>query len=236
MELYIAFLPVFLIGLYIYKKDTEKEPIKLLLNLLLRGIGAAFLTVIISSLLETFTPFLNVDDITTLNVFERLFYVFISIALIEEGVKYLFLYKFTYNNKEFDTSFDMIVYSTFVSLGFALFENIIYVYDGGFHLGIYRALTAIPLHASCGIIMGAFLSIAKVYDVYKVKEVFKYKLLALITPVLVHGIYDYFAMSNNSFALIFFVPFIICVDIITINIVEQMLIEDTKLNRDVNKN
>ena len=39
IEFYIASLPVFLIGLYIYKKDTEKEPLKLLAKLL--GCGRA---------------------------------------------------------------------------------------------------------------------------------------------------------------------------------------------------
>ena len=228
IEFYIASLPVFLIGLYIYKKDTEKEPLKLLAKLLGCGAAAAVCTLIFSLILSGFIPFLKVTDINTLSVFERIIYIFVGIAFIEEGFKYLFLYKYGYNNKEFDFSFDMIVYATFVSLGFALFENLLYDYEGGVGLGIFRAVTSIPLHATCGIFMGAFLSVAKHFEINKLLGAFKNKFLALLTPVLIHGIYDYLVMQESTKAVIAFIVFIICVDIITIKFVNQKSREDKK--------
>ena len=213
IEFYIASLPVFLIGLYIYKKDTEKEPLKLLAKLLGCGAAAAVCTLIFSLILSGFIPFLKVTDINTLSVFERIIYIFVGIAFIEEGFKYLFLYKYGYNNKEFDSSFDMIVYATFVSLGFALFENLLYVYEGGVGLGIF---------------MGAFLSVAKHFEINKLLGAFKNKFLALLTPVLIHGIYDYLVMQESTKAVIAFIVFIICVDIITIKLVNQKSREDKK--------
>ena len=55
-------------------------------------------------------------------------------------------------------------YTDINSLGFATFENYEYVYvyfDNipPLQIAIVRALTAIPMHASCGIIMGCFLGI-----------------------------------------------------------------------------
>ena len=54
---------------------------------------------------------------------------------------------------------DAIVYGTLISLGFATFENLQYVYYSGGSpdlIAIIRAFTAIPLHACCGIIMGYY--------------------------------------------------------------------------------
>ena len=122
----------------------------------------------------------------------------------------------------------MIVYATFVSLGFALFENLLYVYEGGVGLGIFRAITSIPLHATCGIFMGAFLSVAKHCEINKLPSAFKNKFLALLTPILIHGIYDYLVMQGSTKAVIAFIVFIICVDIITIKLVNQTSREDKK--------
>ena len=44
-------LPVILIGMYIYKKDKNKEPTKLLTSLFVGGICSCFITIIISTIL-----------------------------------------------------------------------------------------------------------------------------------------------------------------------------------------
>ena len=56
---------------------------------------------------------------------------------------------------------DAIVYGCLISLGFATYENYEYVYLIEFEISnlsvaIIRALSAIPLHACCGIIMGYY--------------------------------------------------------------------------------
>ncbi len=229
IELFISFLPVFLIGYYIYKKDKEKEPAKLLVKLLCCGAASAICALIFSFVIDNIIPFLKVSDINTLSVIERMIYVFFGIAFVEEGFKFLFLYKFGYNDKEFDSSFDMIVYATFVSLGFALFENILYIYIGGIGVGIFRAITSIPLHATCGIFMGSFLSIAKHCEINKLPNAFKNKFLALLTPLLIHGIYDYLVLQGSNKAVLSFYVFIICADVITIKFVNQKSREDKKI-------
>ena len=57
---------------------------------------------------------------------------------------------------------DGIVYGVLISLGFATFENYEYVYVyfpdiDSYYIAIIRALSAIPMHAMCGIIMGYYL-------------------------------------------------------------------------------
>lgn len=52
------------------------------------------------------------------------------------------------------------MYAVMVSMGFAATENIIYVVQGGYVTGILRAFTAVPAHATFGILMGYFMGIA----------------------------------------------------------------------------
>lgn len=74
-----------------------------------------------------------------------------------------------------------------VSMGFAATENIMYVIEGGYHVAVLRAFTAVPAHATFGILMGYFMGKAKF-----AKHPSKYNLLGLFLAVLFHGAYDFF--------------------------------------------
>ena len=55
------------------------------------------------------------------NVF---FFSLFGIALVEEGVKYIALLKYNLPKKDFNEPYDGIIYSLFLTMGFALVENI----------------------------------------------------------------------------------------------------------------
>ena len=76
----VSVLPVFLIGMYIYKKDKEKEPTRLLVKLFLGGFFSCFLVLLISALLSVFLIFSA--DTKDLNLFELFIHVFIGVALV----------------------------------------------------------------------------------------------------------------------------------------------------------
>ena len=133
---------------------------------------------------------------------------FILGGLVEEGGKYLAL-KFSIEEeltpqKEEETIYDVVVTSLAISMGFATSENIIYVLNSGVEAGILRMLTAIPLHAICGIIMGFFYGHALAFS----KSV-KY---ALVFPILIHGFYNLIAFwpptSNNIWFIGIFLFFV----------------------------
>ena len=151
--LIISILPVYLVARYIYKKDKDKEPRSLIIKLFLGGLGAFVLTIIITLLLSLFFPSLLSDTMDT-DLISLFFHVFFGVALIEEFSKWIFVYNISYNSKEFDQMYDMIVYAVFVSLGFACIENIFYVFEHGFGTGIIRGLLAVPGHACDGVFMG----------------------------------------------------------------------------------
>ena len=71
-------------------------------------------------------------------------------------MKFLVLYLYSYKLSNFSEPMDAVVFSTAASLGFAAVENIDYVMNAiddytAFNLALMRALSAVPLHAFCGV-------------------------------------------------------------------------------------
>lgn len=95
--------------------------------------------------------------------------------------------------KEFNEPFDGIIYSTFVSLGFATLENVVYVMQSGFSTGIARMFTAVPAHYAFGVIMGYYVGKAK----FDEKNRASYLLRGLLYAVLLHGLYDFFVFQRD---------------------------------------
>ena len=57
----ISILPIILLSMYIYKKDTNKEPKKLLLKLFISGILTAILVILVSVILRFISPVFAFD-------------------------------------------------------------------------------------------------------------------------------------------------------------------------------
>ena len=199
-----AVLPIFLLCFFVYKKDPHYEPGKLLAKIFALGFFSALPILGIEMILEYFFP---TDGISS---FILIFInVFISVALVEEGFKWLVTVFFGYKNKEFDEIYDIIVYAVFASLGFACIENILYVFVHGFGNAILRALLSVPGHMCFGVIMGYFLAQAKVGKINKSVSVYKRNmLLSILLPSIAHTLYDsfiFYAEYNILSILLFFV-------------------------------
>lgn len=207
--LFISVFPVVVIGRLIYIRDKDKEPFSLLFKLFLGGIGSCFLVLFISLVISIFCPVFQIS-MQSLNLFNLFLYIFIFIGLLEEFSKWFFVYIISYNNKFFDRIYDMIVYCVFVSLGFACLENILYVFDRGFTVGVIRALLAVPGHACDGVFMGYYLGLSKYHLLHgNKKEMNKNKLLSILVPALLHTFYDFCLFSGRIIFLVLFLIFII---------------------------
>lgn len=218
----VSAAPVFLLGLFIYKKDKNKEPGKLLAKLFFGGIGSCFLTLALTGALGAFIPYISADT-ETLNLVELIIHVFIGVALIEEFSKWLITYSISYNHNEFEEIYDMIVYSVFVALGFAFFENILYVFEGGIGVGIMRALLAVPGHACDGVFMGYYLGLAKQSEINGRKDLKKKSIaFSILVPTILHGIYDYCLFSGVIILILLFFVFVILVYIFSIKKIKRM--------------
>ena len=111
-------------------------------------------------------------------------------GLTEESLKFLVLYFYIRPKTAFNEPMDAIVYGTIVSLGFATLENLSYVYSGSpdvdsMTIAIMRAISAIPLHASCGIIMGYF------FGLHAFLGSKSSLIKSLIIPISIHATYNY---------------------------------------------
>tara|TARA_B110000027_G_scaffold120658_1_gene134254 strand:- start:4145 stop:4606 length:462 start_codon:yes stop_codon:yes gene_type:complete len=119
----------------------------------------------------------------------------IGVALAEEGSKFFFLRHFNYKKNDFNEPYDGIMYAVVISMGFALVENIFYVFgnDGQeISVGFLRMFTAIPLHATCGVVMGYYMGIAKMNIDQRTRSL----ILSVLFPVIIHGLYDYFIFAG----------------------------------------
>ena len=130
---------------------------------------------------------------------------FVVAAFTEESFKFLALFLLFWRTSIINEKFDGIVYATFISLGFAAVENVMYVMEFGVSTGISRALTAVPAHAVFGVTMGFYAGQARFYDKQK-KELLR---KAIGMPILLHGIYDFILMTGYDWLLIFWVGFVV---------------------------
>ncbi|WP_323787651.1 PrsW family intramembrane metalloprotease [Psychroserpens sp.] len=180
----LAVAPILIIIVYIYCKDKyEKEPKGLLL---LSFVFGAIVSIIITTILYLgFDIILPLkDDSSVLQQFIKAFFV---VALIEEFSKYVIVRYFAQPRFAFNEPFDGIVYAVMVSMGFAATENVFYVLEGGAQVAVLRAFTAVPAHATFGILMGYFMGKAKFSN-----SRIKLNLYGLALAVLFHGTYDFF--------------------------------------------
>lgn len=181
-----ALLPVAILVFYIYRKDKNlPEPTGQLVKAFFYGVISAPSSFFISIPLGMIGLYL-VEDTTVLGSVSSAFF---GAAIPEESAKLFVLWLVLRKNPFFDEKMDGIVYAVCVSLGFAAFENILYLFsdtESFLSIGVVRAIFAVPGHFCFGILMGYYYSIAKFYP----KSSIKNKILVLLAPIIAHGLYD----------------------------------------------
>ena len=195
-----AVVPAAFLLVKVYRSDRlEKESLPFLLRLLLLGVLSAGVALVLEMIGGFLLGLLVPED----SVLYPLITYFLIVGLSEESAKYLMLRLKTWHSPEFNCQYDGVVYATFVSLGFALIENVLYVVQNGFGTAVMRAVTAIPGHACFGVFMGVLYGLARSYFYLADMKTSKlFRVLAVAVPTLLHGAYDYIATSGvtGSFA------------------------------------
>lgn len=212
----IALLPALFLCGFIYVKDkAEKEPIGLLAILFALGALCYFPSLIVQRIIAS-----GFDKLFESNVvfsedgvaeyvsgatyaLHSFLISFFAIAVVEVLIKWSILYFCTRNNKHFNYLFDGIVYSVFISLGFAAIENLRFAWINGWDTLLMHLLSSVPAHLFVGILMGYYFSRwhvrraagrleARLFEANKIKEIrigsSKSRLaLSLFLPVLARG-------------------------------------------------
>ena len=187
----LTIIPSIAILLYVIFSDKFREPLVSILTTFFLG----FLIILPAGFLNSFLIFQNLEQD----------FLFVA-GLTEESLKLFCLYFFIREKKHFNEPMDGIVYGVLISLGFATYENIQYVYflsaEYGvtpFEVAVLRAFSAIPMHAICGIIMGYF------FGEYVFKGGSSNLTKSWIIPVVFHGLYNFLVTSSGLYLIILFV-------------------------------
>ena len=158
--LLLAVVPPLFLMHYVYRLDAiEKEPRGLIMKLVFLGMASCIPAGLIESLLcNVLFSFMDPFSLPAILIEN-----FLIIAMAEEGVKF-WVTKRTWNDPAFNYRFDGVVYAVAAAIGFALLENVMYVFSsegGEIATGIMRAVTSIPGHCTFGFFMGLYYGEAK---------------------------------------------------------------------------
>lgn len=179
-----ALAPVAAVIIYVYVKDKYEKESKRMLALAF-ALGAIISIIITTVLYVFFDLFLPLPD--NFSIWQQFVKAFFVVALTEEFSKYIMVRAFLQPRKSFNEPFDGIIYAVMVSMGFAAVENIMYVIQGGMDVALLRAFTAIPAHATFGILMGYYMGKAKFSNNRSTLN-----LIGLLLAIVFHGAYDFF--------------------------------------------
>lgn len=201
-----AIVPAVFLMVRVYRADRiEKESGYLLRSLVIGGILATLL----AQVEERIGQWILYRNVMPGTAQYNLILYFVIVGVAEETSKFIMMRGRTWRNPEFNCQYDGVVYAVFVSLGFALWENISYVLTYGFSTALVRAVTAVPGHACFGVFMGIFYGIAKRHENRgNHRAAVVYQVLSVAMPVVMHGAYDYIASMEQLNSGWVFVAFI----------------------------
>ncbi len=207
--LFIAMIPAIILGIYIYKRDiVEKEPVSLLIKLLFFGVLATGVSLFFENIFQN----LFLKNVGSYDLFATFIKSFLIIGFTEEFIKWLFVYVLTWKNKNFDYVYDAIVYSSFVSIGFAAIENLLVIIlnNASIAVAIKRGLISVPAHVFFAILAGYYLGKAKKYENRNWKKKSRQSIiLSIILPIMVHGLFDFILFVGNELCFILLLVLIV---------------------------
>ena len=200
-----AVVPAVFLLIRVYRADRlEPEPSGLLLSLILRGVFATVIAIVLEELGSALLGSVYAENSLPYNIIMY----FVIVAFSEEGAKYILLRCRTWRSDAFNCQFDGVVYAVFVSLGFALWENLGYVAMYGLSTALVRAVTAVPGHACFGVFMGVYYGRAK-----------RCRTMAVLMPALLHGAYDFIATMEDPNCEWVFLVFVLALFAVSLKLV-----------------
>ena len=206
VNILVNFLPVLVISLIFCLKNTQIKWYMPILSFLI-GMFAVFPATFIQLLFPE--VFFAKQTLLTL-----LFSSLVYIALVEEICKTVCLFLVPHKNLNIST---FCALSFLVGYSFGSFENIIYIFKGMTN-PILRIFTSCVIHAVCTATASFFIWFLR-------KK--KFHLTLILTPIFVHGLYDFFAGFPGKFWLVSII--VIFYGIFQCGVFYQMFKNDEKI-------
>lgn len=188
--LFLAIMPalLYVYVFFLHLPETLKIDYFKSTKYLLNGFLSTTLVTTVQFLFPNWTTFFPFEN----SLISLFILAFFQIAFLEEGSKMLFV---NYSNmrEQKMSLIEIFFYSTLISVGFSISENILYLINYGSDVLLTRAVTATVAHFTFGIMMSYFITLAKI------KKENKYWFFALLVPVIAHGLYDFNLFIGSVF-------------------------------------
>lgn len=199
----IGFLPGLIwLAFFLHKDHDHPEPRSMVIQSFALGmmitIPAAIIEMVINKQVET----LELGAIS-----HTIISFFVTVAFVEEYLKYLIMKKWVMRTRFFDEPIDAMIYPVVIALGFASLENIL----AGFNmpeefvsLMVWRFISATLIHALSASVWGYFIA-----SVYFFKKPHYFLYIGLVCGVLIHGLYNFIVSFNSPEIFNLFFPLLI---------------------------
>ena len=224
----LAFIPGLVLLFAVWKLDkVEKESPILLLKLFGAGVAVMLIDILLRTLgLKLLESTYNGTAILMYTFIDA----FIFTALIEEGGRFIVLKLLTWKDKEFNYTFDAIVYSVAVSVGFLITENIVYVIKYG--SALKPAALLLPLFAQIviSVFMGYYYGLAKIADSKNdTKSKKLYLCEAVLIPIAFHGVYEMCIKAETTAFYVIFAVYMLLMTAISVALFMNLRKGDTEI-------
>lgn len=190
--IFLSIIPGFLVSWYVVSRDKyDREPRLWLVISFMFGAMSTVPAILLERAMFNWFG-ISVSD----SLFGTFICAFLGIALIEEGLKFLFLKQFVYPADVLSEPMDGIVYAVMISMGFATWENIVFLLirnTATIEIALLRMFTAIPAHAAFAVIMGFHVGLSKFVPRSRTSLLAK----GLFWAIIAHGAYDFFIFQTN---------------------------------------
>ena len=229
----IAMIPgLFLCGYVFYKDRVEKEPVGLLALLFGAGvvgyIPSFFLQKSVVRLIDgMFADQMSFSAEGALTysssgaeILHNILCAVFGFSLIQICIKWVILYFGTHKNKNFNYLFDGVVYSVFLSLGFAVAENIHFALQNDADMIVVKLMTSIPCHLFVSIMMGYYYTMwhtrfivnrieknmlsAGIVKEDKIRSSAGWLACSIIIPMFVNSLYSFTSSNKNQTVVMLF--------------------------------
>lgn len=176
-----AIAPSALLVWYFHARDLYPEPPRVLWTTFALGVLSVLPVLVVGVPIHQLIAGIEAP------VVRGFFEAFCVAAVPEEFFKLAVILLYSMRRVEFDEPMDGIVYGVVASLGFATFENVLYVFDGGLGVAVSRAFSAVPFHAFAGAILGYYVGQAK----FRPEEKWLLIVKGYGAVMVLHGLYDF---------------------------------------------
>jgi len=184
---------LFWILFFRYKDRYKPEPIRNLGISFLTGILGGFLCLNFLNLLNSWGISSDISALVGTSGIKLLVYLIFITGIIEEAFKlipFIILLKYF---KDFDEKIDSVVYASIIALGFACYENFLYMkYLSGYEL-FARGFASPLTHSVFASIWGYWIYIYYIQE----KKRIMIPVLAFLAAAVFHGVYDFFSFSPS---------------------------------------